>query len=118
VTIYSHTDTVEIRRLLIGRKVTKVADDKLLLDDGIELTFYGNSGCPGCGNGDYDLTQLNDIDNVITNVVFADQPDDVDGQYAIFVYAGHGAINLATFEGGDGNGYYGTGYYINVKRPK
>jgi len=26
-------------------------------------------------------------------------------------------INLATFEGDDGNGYYGSGYDIRIKKP-
>jgi hypothetical protein len=108
-------DTPEIEELLLGRRVTKVAEDRLLLDDGTELTLFGNEGCPGCSNGRYDLTALNGIDNIITKVTFANQPDD--GQYTIFVYAGYDMINLADFEGGDGNGYYGTGYYITVKRP-
>lgn len=38
-------------------------------------------------------------------------------QYKIFVFADNQQINLATFEGTDGNGYYGTGYCIEVFDP-
>ena len=107
----------EISNLLLGRTVTKVSDDTLILDDGRILKLAGNEGCC-CGSGDYALTDLNDCPNVITKVEFNDSPDGngLDGEcvYQIFVFAGDKRINLATFEGSDGNGYYGTGYSITV----
>lgn len=116
-------DKQRITDLLMGRKVTKVADDQLRLDDGTTLTLHGNEGGCACSAGDYDLTELNGTDNVITRVEFEDNPDSdwdsqANGYYKIFVYAGHDRINLATFEGSDGNGYYGTGYEIHVSQPK
>ncbi len=109
----------EIRDLLLGRKV---ADDTLTLDDGRTLLLVGNEGGCSCGSGDYALTELNGADNVITSVEFEDNPETEDkdfnmagdGHYRIFVYANNTKINLATFEGSDGNGYYGTGYSITV----
>lgn len=120
--ILYHDDEQKITDLLMGRKVTKVADDKLFLDNDIELTFVGHDGGCGCSAGCYDLAELNDADNVITRVEFESDPsgdefaDDAKGHYKIFVYAGHDRINLATFEGSDGNGYYGTGYEIRIRR--
>lgn len=109
-----------VTELLVGRRVTKVSDDTLLLDDGTMLKLAGNDGGCSCGAGDYELTELNGVDNVITNVEFADSPDSYgtegDGTYRIFVYADNTKINLATFEGSDGNGYYGTGYSITVMK--
>jgi hypothetical protein len=105
-----------LSELLVGHTVTKVSDDTLTLDDGTVLRFEGTGEC--CAY--YDLEQLNGVDNVITKVELLNDPagdDDPDGSgvYAIFVYADNVKVNLATFKGTDGNGYYGTGYTIHVK---
>jgi hypothetical protein len=116
---YDEDAATKIKDLLIGRRVAKVADNQIQLDDGRVLEFSGNEGCGGCSSGWYELAALNDVDNVITSVEFEDAPaddgDDHDGTYKIFVFADNKRINLATFEGSDGNGYYGTGYSIRVK---
>ncbi|GAA2237456.1 hypothetical protein GCM10010401_07030 [Rarobacter faecitabidus] len=120
----SQSDQSEIGNLLIGKSVTKVADDHLLLSDGTLVKLVGNDGGCACSAGCYDLTELNGTENVITNVEFEDKPgsdyadDWHDGYYKIFVLAGDQRINLATFEGSDGNGYYGTGYWILVRKPE
>lgn len=112
-----------IANLLIGRKVVKVEEDMLRLSGGVYLKFKGNEGCGGCASGWYDLTELNDVDNIITNVEFDYQPTDdysddySDGYYRIFVFADNQKVNLVTFEGTDGNGYYGSGYSILVRQP-
>ena len=118
-TYYSYADKADIAALLIGRRVTKVAADTLELDDGTILRLVGNDGGCSCSAGCYDLAELNDADNVITDVSFEDTPgiDYADGRYSIFVFAAHKRITLARFEGTDGNGYYGTGYRIEVTRP-
>jgi hypothetical protein len=117
--IYTEEDTEKISNLLTGRTVTKVADDRLILDNGTELLLVGNDGGCACNAGCYDLTELNGVDNVITSVVLDNSPDGEDtpgeGTYRIFVFANNERINLATFTGTDGNGYYGTGYTIHVK---
>lgn len=126
---YRHSDHQEIAKLLIGRKVTKVADDTLALDNGQVMRLTGNDGGCACSAGCYDLTELNGVDNIITKVEFVEDPsgdeydswnDDDDyrpggGFYKIFVFADNQKINLATFTGTDGNGYYGTGYTIEVR---
>ena len=115
-------DETAIKNLLIGHRVEKVGDDTLRLDDGTVLRLKGNDGGCSCGAGDYDLTELNGCDNVITSVELVDHSvsDDnrgkgEEGVYRIFVFAEDKRINLATFEGDDGNGYYGTGYTIEVQ---
>lgn len=118
-TVLYESDQNEIRDLLMGHKVIKVSDDTLELDNGTRLTLEGHEGGCSCSAGDYYLTELNGVDNVITSVEFADDPDDDDyydatGTYQIFVYADNVKVNLARFEGSDGNGYYGTGYRITV----
>lgn len=119
---FNEGDERQICELLLGRTVTKVGADELELDDGTRLKLEGHEGGCSCGAGDYELTELNECDNVITKVELLNSPDGDweggDGTYRIFVYADNQRINLATFEGSDGNGYYGTGYSIHVTRPR
>lgn len=121
LTEYTEADHDKVTELLMGRRVVKVSDNTLWLDSGALLTLEGNDGGCVCGAGDYELTALNEVDNVITKVEFVDDPDDdsrpENGRYEIFVFADNERINLATFEGSDGNGYYGTGYSIKVRVP-
>jgi len=121
ITSLSQDSAAEFSELLVGHRVTKVAKDHLLLDDGTLLRFVNGEGGCSCGAGDYDLTELNGVDNLITAVELVNSPsgDDLDGDgtYKIFVFAGNERINLATYEGTDGNGWYGTGYAVLVRRP-
>jgi hypothetical protein len=127
---YSETD--RIRETLIGRTVTKVADDVLLLDDGTRLTIHANQGCGGCSAGWYELRELNDCPiNAIMAVEF-EHVEEVSGYdperheyvedryrpeaYRVFVLAADERIKLLEVDGSDGNGYYGTGYWIMVER--
>lgn len=119
-TYYTENDQDEIRQLLLGKRVVKVDDDTLALDDGTTLSLGGNEGCGGCSNGWYWLSELNECPvNAIMAVEFEDDPgydgsDENTGYYRIFVLAEDRRIKLAEFEGSDGNGYYGTGYWIEV----
>ena len=117
--IYYEYNEDEIKELLLYRKVVKVKDDTLILDNGTELTFEGNQGCGGCSSGWYSVTELNECENVITDVEFVCDNDTKDSydetSYKIFVYAEDKHIKLAQIDGDDGNGWYGTGYTIYVK---
>lgn len=125
LTELSQDDDGRIVDLLMGRRVTKVADDQLLLDDGTLLRVLPNQGGCSCSSGDYELTELNGVDNVITKVEVAREPDpdctdpgySFAGTYRVFVYAENQRINLLAVKGDDGNPYYGTGYTILVRRP-
>lgn len=117
---FTHLDHESIAALLLGHKVTVVTPDHLLLDDGTVLRLIGNDGGCSCNAGCYDLSLLNGTNNIITNVDFDDSPTGDEhgigeGTYRIFVFADNKTINLATFVGTDGNGYYGTGYHILVR---
>ena len=111
-----------VKELLIGHSVKKVNEKTLELDNGVQLEFEGNEGCC-CGAGCYYIEELNDCNNVITNVEFDEENiiDDEDDywntsySYKIFVYAENTRIKLLQCDGDDGNGYYGTGYHIKVK---
>ncbi len=127
----SHISQDDFKNTLIGHKIVSVSTSNegpyystvgtIVLDDGTVLELEGNEGGCSCSAGDYELTTLNHVDNIITNVEFVDSPsgddEDGDGTYKIFVFADNTMINLATFEGDDGNGYYGSGYSIRIKKP-
>lgn len=113
-------DEKAIKELLFGRKVKKVSDDELLLDNGLVLQILPNTGCGGCCAGWYELTELNDCDNAITNIELVEEITsydcgETDKSYKIFVFAEDKRIKLLQVDGSDGNGYYGTGYTILVK---
>lgn len=86
------------------------------------MTIEANEGCSGCSNGWYGITELNDCNNVITNVELVCDNDCKDSEdktsYKIFVYVEDKHIKLLQVDGNDGNGYYGKGYTIYVKYNK
>lgn len=107
----------------------------LTLSDGAVLRVWGNDGGCSCSAGCYPLAHLAAVENVITNVEVEERPygdwsdmqcrtcgakgcwrdgHDNEGYYRIFVVADNERINLASFEGSDGNGYYGTGWWLDV----
>lgn len=137
----SHNDADDLRAALFGRSVVDVkmyegysgpkvgyyrAEGEVHLDDGTILYLAGNVGGCSCGAGDYELTKLNDLPlNGITNVEIKVNGEDVDDYgygaqtYSIFVLAmGNEPVELAAFEGDDGNGYYGTGFWFKIVAPE
>ena len=116
-------DKKGIEELLMFQKVIKVNfnDDfgTMVLDNGVEVIITPNEGCSGCSAGHYSISRLNTCDNVITRVElkesYLDEDYEEEKKYEIFVYADNREINLLTVEGSDGNGYYGTGYTLEVK---
>jgi hypothetical protein len=133
----NHEDLDALRAALVGRSVkavrlvpdgTEKVDDwgptvqgEVVLDDGRVLKLAGNGPDCACNAGEYDLTQLNDMPiNGITDVQVEvdDSTTDRDGEglqvYRLFVLAQDDRIELATFEGDDGNGYYGTGFWFTI----
>lgn len=139
----NENDHAEIEALLLGRRIVSAepgetpipytesddvwgreshAEGVLTLDDGTRIYVKGNDGGCACSAGCYPLAHLAAVDNVITSVRFEDCPagdyDDGYGWYRIFVVADATEINVASFVGTDGNGYYGTGYALYVQRPE
>lgn len=90
----------------------------LTLDDGTQVYVAGNDGGCACSAGCYDLTKLATTDNIITSVKVIDQSSgdysEGEGRYSIFVITAAEELNVAEFEGDDGNGYYGTGFHLAV----
>jgi hypothetical protein len=134
VTSLREEDRDEITSLLMGRKVEKVDGEHLLLDDGTVIKAIGHDGGCACSAGCYDLSVLNGVDNIITRVEYDYQPagdwkrekpevphpddpeDEWTGWYRVFVFADNQQINLMQFDGSDGNGYYGTGFELLVRK--
>ena len=114
---FDYDETERIKEILLFRKIVKVEDDTLYLDNGLELTIIPNEGCGYCGSGMYNITELNECDNVITNVEFSIEDIDTyyDTSYKIYVFAENKKIKILQVDGSDGNCYYGTGYSIRVK---
>lgn len=134
---YSQNEGEKIAELFVGRKVVRAemgsfpipgaedsyisaAEGLLVLDDGTELYLTGNDGGCACSAGCYPLAEVALVDNIITSAhVNADPSGDDDngtGVYQIFVFADAKPINIAEFRGSDGNGYYGTGFSITVRK--
>lgn len=136
-----HDDVDLLRDALFGRSIVSVehfeegkgpkldgdyyrSEGVVTLDDGTKLYLAGNEGGCSCGAGDYYLSSLNDMPvNGITDVQIEATPH-TDRQYEdaytykIFVLAmGDKPVELAAFDGDDGNGYYGTGFWFTIVKP-
>ena len=64
-----------------------------------------------------ELKQLNEYNNTITNVELSETElhnDEYEYRYEIFVYTNNDKVRLLRCDGDDGNGYYGSGYWITV----
>lgn len=109
----------EIEELLLGHKVTVDDYDNLVLDNGVVLQINPNIGCYGCESGNYYLQHISSVNNAITNVEFVEEFEDdcYYEHYKIFVIADGMTTELFDVYGTDGNGYYGTGYTIDVYIP-
>ena len=120
---YDEDDHADIRKLLLGRKVEKISDNYMKLDDGTLVLIDSNEGCGACTSGSYYLSDLNSCDNIITAVDFEtserkNKHGEEETVYRVFVVAEDKRINLYAVAGDDGNGYYGTGYVLYVRYPK
>lgn len=106
----------EIEELLLGHKVTVDDYDNLVLDNGVVLQINPNIGCGACESGNYYLEHISSVNNAITNVEFVEEFEDdcYYEHYKIFVIADGMTTELLDVYGTDGNGYYGTGYTIDV----
>ena len=112
-------DKKEIEELLLGHKVTVDDYGNLVLDNGVVLQINPNIGCGGCESGNYYLEHISSVNNAITNVEFVEEFEDdcYYEHYKIFVIADGVTTELLDVYGTDGNGYYGTGYTIDVYIP-
>lgn len=134
------SDETKIQELLLGRRIVRAeqggfeyktefggrdtASGRLTLDDGTEVFVTPNEGGCSCSAGDYELTKLAKVDNIITSVRLAvedEVPASTGGEdphsYRIYVVADAVEINAVQIDGDDGNGWYGTGYELFIVAP-
>lgn len=117
----SFRDTESIRELLVGHSVVNVNVDEntLTLDNGVQVSVAPNSGCWGCPSGNYSVTSINTVENVITNVKVKTKTNENDKTvYSVIVYSSgvshKNKDTLLTVSGSDGNGWYGTGFELEI----
>lgn len=133
-----NVDGEEIAKNLIGKSIIKVERKKveddygykidgyiLYCKDGIKLEIGENEGCGGCSNGwsEIDLMSLNENDNMITNAEYkrgngTENYKYDDDAFTIFIYYQDNKINVINGTDGYGNGFYGGGFYLNIKSIK
>jgi len=131
----------QLKDLLVGRSIEhSVVVDRvdypgvygpvgiIGLSDGTNLMVWGNDGCPACPSGEYVLEYLANSTNVITNVEVDNVPGydepcakhdgaydcECSGWYRVFVVAADERVRVMSFEGGDGLGYYGSGWWLRI----
>lgn len=132
-TILDENSTAEeYAAILKGRYVTNItiSDDEirtttLTLDNGDTLTIKGNEGCMGCVNGWYHLENAYKRGNHTARIMNAHVEYSRDDNYAdgwevytifVMVEGNPTQLPLATMQGYDENGYYGTGFTIYARR--
>jgi hypothetical protein len=122
---------------LLGRKVVKAemksvgipgdryehAHGFLVLDNGTIVYVLPNEGCGGCESGNYSLSYLAEVDNIITAVEVVSEDTEREYRedlttYRISVFAEEQWQTLIAIDGTDGNGYYGTGFQLKVLIPE
>ncbi|MDJ0321681.1 hypothetical protein [Pseudarthrobacter sp. PS3-L1] len=114
----SHADKEGIEELFLGRSITAATETTLTLDNGKTLTIHGNEGCGGCGEGWYEISKLATFPNIITAVEVKDEEEEsYSGNVRMFVYSEGIGAEVITAEGSD-NGYYGTGFWIEINTTK
>ena len=123
-TIYLPSET-DWERILVGHRITDVthlSDDTatMTLDNGTRILVRGNEGCGGCSNGYYWVENIATVDNLIMAVRCDVEPHPENGMwderytYRVFVMTTNREIEALRVEGSDGNGYYGSGYYLTI----
>lgn len=112
-----YDDAKAIKKLFVGRKIVSADKDQstMTLDNGTVLEIVPNQGSC-CSSGDYWLKEIASFDNAIMNVEVVESTEENYTVYSIFVYAEgiETANEVATIEGDDGSGYYGSGFTIQV----
>lgn len=69
----------EINKEVGSRYYSQSVTAELVLDDGTTIYVAPNEGCGGCNNGWFDVTELNEVDNIITRVDVIEDNDSYEG---------------------------------------
>jgi hypothetical protein len=136
-------DTPDTLSLLIGRYVTNIEvgtfitdytmdecekrQARLTLDDGTQLVAIGRSGGCSCGQGDFEFTkafyQGSPTARIMNAMVEMEGEDWYDGDisatgFKVFVIVEDEKLPLLEFDGCEGDGYYGRGFWLSVYPPE
>lgn len=119
----SNYDGYELAELLeqelVGKRITKITDEKIVLDNGTVLLIEPNEGCDGCSAGwaemDIDPYNLN-IEAAVMNVEYKDTDDIRSDSFKIFIYMADNTSITMEGNNGNDNGYYGSGFWVTVTR--
>ena len=132
-------DKSDTLSLLIGRYITNIEtgtfitktymDDceklqaLLTLDDGTQLAAVGHSGGCACGQGDFEFTkafyQGSPTARIMNAIVEVEGEPGYDGEisatcFKVFVIVDGEKLPLLEFDGYEGEGYYGRGFWLYV----
>jgi hypothetical protein len=113
----------ELKQIRIPNGHYELAAGYLVLDNGTIVYIIPNDGCGGCDSGNYSLSYLDQVDNIITEVRVDSEDtereyDDDLTTYRISVFAEEQWQTLIAIDGTDGNGCYGTGFQLKVFIPE
>ena len=78
-----------LREELVGKRITKITDEKIVLDNGTVLLIEPNEGCGGCSAGwaEMDIDPYNpNIEAAVMNVEYKDTDDILSDSFKIFIY--------------------------------
>ena len=132
-----NTEQGDTLRLLIGRYVTNIEvgtfvtkpymdecekpQALLTLDDGTQLVAVGHSGGCTCGQGDFEFTkafyQGSPTARIMNAMVEMEGEEWYDGdisatRFKVFVIVDDEKLPLLEFDGHEGGGYYGRGFWL------
>ena len=119
----SNYDGYELAELLeqelVGKRITKITDEKIVLDNGTVLDIEPNEGCGGCSAGwaEMDIDPYNpNIEAAVMNVEYKDTDKIRSDSFKIFIYMADNTSITMEGNNGNDNGYYGSGFWVTVTR--
>ena len=105
-----------LREELVGKRITKITDEKIVLDNGTVLLIEPNEGCGG-GWAEMDIDPYNpNIEAAVMNVEYKDTDDILSDSFKIFIYMADNTSITMEGNNGNDNGYYGSGFWVSVTR--
>ena len=104
---------------LVGKRIIKITDEKIVPDNGTVLLIEPNEGCGGCSAGwaEMDIDPYNpNIEAAVMNVEYKDTDDIRSDSFKIFIYMADNTSITMEGNNGNDNGYYGSGFWVTVTR--
>lgn len=108
-----------LNKNLQEKRITKITDEKIVLDNGTVLLIEPNEGCGGCSAvwAEMDIDPYNpNIEAAVMNVEYKDTDDIRSDSFKIFIYMADNTSITMQGNNGNDNGYYGSGFWVTVTR--